>query len=108
MLTSQYIRKKNAIALKLTGVTIVPEGQIRNVEPRQLTTDNIANMCPYCALYFDNECVECPMKEAGNRCDLDVTNTWDIFSDKAIHIPNLTEVPEFIALIKEYNKSNNF
>ena len=82
MNTKKFIKKKNKIIKKVTGRTMVPKDQIVNIPKQKLSEDYYSSkgltdlICPYCRLYFSNECVDCPMHEAKNDC---ITNQYSTY-----------------------------
>ncbi len=85
MKTKTFIKKKNKIIKKATGLILVPKDQIKNTpkKPLSLTygTHNLdAELCPYCMAFY-NSCTtedgeKCPMLKAGNDCH--ENSTWDL------------------------------
>lgn len=70
MLVSEFIRKKNEILFKHTGLILVPEAQIKECKKVHLDMgDRYADsdICPYCKV-FASTCLKCPMAKADNRC----------------------------------------
>lgn len=113
MKVSKFIRKKNKILKKYTGVTLVPKKQIDDCFPRPLSMFTDATACPYCLIYSVediDDCNGCPMGKAGNICNIDDNNTYENFTDEFGQI-NGTHQPWFKdleKLIKKFNKSHNF
>ena len=70
--TVEFIERKNAILETITGLQLVPTPQISECldeikEP--LDVKNDADACPYCRVYYDDDCEGCPMANADNECD---------------------------------------
>ena len=110
MTTKQFLKRKNKIIKKVTGTTLVPKDQIKNVLFKDLyINENInskylgGSICPYCSLYYKNNCRECPMAIAGNACEENNDSTWRIARN--IWIKNSTEEDhnKLTNLIKQYN-----
>ena len=110
MTIREYIERKNALTLEQTGIVLVPEDQIIDMEPMELSfTNRDAMACPYCTKWVasQNDCDGCPMQEAGNECAGAVGNTYDqIVESLGNSLINSLEGLE--ELIEEYNKSNGF
>ena len=96
-----YLTRKNALVFKVTGLTLIPENQIKDITPVKLDvweSQELSNFdmlasdtCTYCAAYNygkDSSCENCPMSIAGNECAAtDSSDTWskanDAWTDKA-------------------------
>ena len=74
MTIAEYIRRKNEIIKKHTGITLVPEDQITDLPDdmaKPLSTSSDQEACPYCLIWWKEEgCEGCPMDKAGNNCRL--------------------------------------
>ena len=109
MTIREYIERKNALTFKQTGIILVPDDQIIDMEPMRLNFKNRdSGACPYCIEWINspNNCDGCPMKEAGNECAVE-GDTYDqiveSLGDSLIYgLEGLEE------LIEEYNISNGF
>ena len=53
MLTSEFLRKKNEIVFKETGLILVPEDQIVDIDVPEIGT---FLCCPYCEAYQAYDC----------------------------------------------------
>jgi len=116
-----------------TGLVLVPEDQIHDlpIPPRLGFEDADAGVCPYCVYYYDEEyeqdgfeddgiCTECPMAKAGNWCnktyeDPENMSTYQRVNNAVIQdrdgnnkTMRIVNLPEIIALVNEYNKSNGY
>ena len=72
MLVSEFIKRKNEIIYKHTGLILVPKDQIEECAQFPLRVDaNDGSACPYCRAFYHKEgmCCNCPMYKAGNYCD---------------------------------------
>ena len=104
----EYMHKKNALVKDYTGLILIPEDQIIEVEPRQLYEDD-DEICPYCAVFSVYACENCPMKEAGNECVIDSGNTYDRVAEYILHqsspsIESIYGIPGMRELVAEYNE----
>ena len=110
MTVREYIKVKNSILEKATGITLVPEDQIIDLEPMPLSLDHDGDACPYC-LHFEN-CEKCPMKLAHNKCLSSISNTYKEITDqlptKEIVYKGNSFYQELKYLIEIYNTSNGF
>ena len=72
MTVVEYIRRKNDILKRATGLVLVPEDQIKEVKTHELTPLKYlgAHNCPYCKEYLipNSGCTGCPMYESSNPC----------------------------------------
>ncbi len=85
MTTLEYMTKKNELVKRVTGKTLIPEGQLVEVKLSNNFKPNIvlaASNCPYCLIYEDSdkECEGCIMNIANNRCGVHIHNTWEVCS----------------------------
>ena len=104
MTVSEYIRRKNEMIFKHTGIVLVPEDQIEECEQSELDICADSWACPYCTIYIAN-CGECPMGKAGNVCNISPNNTY---AKVMATVPNITSSSapwhsELEQLIKQYN-----
>lgn len=102
-----YIRKKNALVFKATGLVLVPEEQIVEVEKWKLKVGSDATICPYCMVYFRDDCKGCPMFEAGNKCIDDCHNTYSTVISKlkyTLELHYIATVPGMVELVERFNK----
>ncbi len=107
MSVKKFIKKKNKLVKKATGITLVPEDQIEEMPAVQLYISiSDASLCPYCAVYAEQMmCEGCPMLKAGNACG-DPNSTYTQVKTAlpgAIH-----NIEGMIKLVEKYNKSNGF
>jgi Tfp pilus tip-associated adhesin PilY1 len=109
--TLKYLKKKNKILKKVTGLTLVPKEQLKNVklkEPLYVgeVLDDVS-ICPYCVLYMkDSSCTECPMYKAGNSCVFSPNNTYAAVL-KELHdlgYECIGSVPKIRKLVEKFNK----
>ena len=69
MSVKKFIKKKNKLIKKVTGVTLVPKKQIKKIDVVPLSVYwGDSYLCPYCVKYNDHICTGCPMEKAGNAC----------------------------------------
>lgn len=112
MKVTKFIKKKNAIIHKLTGITLVPESQIQKVPKFPLDLESGASSCPYCPNYSSNAlCFGCPMSGADNQCYGRYNNTWEQLDDWVDENTKYSvvsdwyqSIPEMVKLYKKYNK----
>ena len=111
----EFLKRKNEIVKAVTGVILVPEDQIMDIPEDERTpldlNDDLSEYdflgteyCPYCALYFDNDCEGCPMYEAGNRCIEGIYNTWTKANDIWMEKSTEKDWKKLRDLVAEYNK----
>ena len=114
MTTKEYLIAKNAIVKRVTGLTLVPEDQIVDTPKVVLTSDKEddgklhSGICPYCILYISNDCVECPMTKANNRCmgwpiRASYKGTWYAANEKWIDKSTQKNTNELTDLAIAYN-----
>jgi len=108
MKVSEYIRRKNDIIEKTTGLVLVPDDQIIDLEPMPLDVYEDGEACPYCIAFED--CKGCPMKLAGNCCNGIEESTYrQVYKALSGGIVQSPLVKKDIRdLVKEYNESNGF
>ena len=107
MSTKKFLKLKNKLVKRVTGVTLVPKDQIVKTPRIELFASNYdalyANVCPYCQLYKMYNCYQCPMAEAGNECG-NMDSSWrkvnQLWIDKATKLDQL----ELQELVEKYNK----
>lgn len=115
MTLREYYNKKNDITAKYTGIRIVPENQIVDMEFKQKLGYNASDSCPYCVLYqklcektYETSCEGCPMDKAGNRCkDFMGSNTWSNYQKERKKLHYNTEKKmkrELRRLVDKWNK----
>lgn len=107
MKPTTFTHKKNQILFDLTGIILVPEDQIEDCEVKELFSDSDDLCCPYCRVYLANNCVNCPMAVAGNRCSMHTSSTYYQIIN-VVHPKIIAEIPKIIDLVNEYNQSNGF
>ena len=111
MTTLKYLKKKNKILKKVTGLTLVPKEQLKNVKLKKPlhigeVFDDVS-ICPYCVLYMKNgSCTKCPMDKAGNSCILSPDNTYTAVLNKLhdIGYSCIGSVPKIRKLVEKFNK----
>ena len=97
-----FMKKKNKIIKKITGITLIPKEMLVEVAPKPLWHTSTGS-CPYCV--DDGGCNTCPMVKHDNACD-EISSTWQkVF--KAMDC-KVAENPEIIKLVKKFNKSHGF
>lgn len=117
MKVTNFIKEKNAIVCKLTGITLVPEDQIKKVPKCELSFKNDASACPYYHAYWfrnpGDNCEGCPMYEAENGCNTDSSDehTYHQLDDWVYENTSYISlyawyqsVPELVDLHARYNK----
>ena len=82
MKTIDYIKHKNRIIHRATGLILVPEDQIIDIPTEkvgELSMTGDAWACPYCRIFWiaGENCTSCPMSLAGNKCGISTGNTYD-------------------------------
>ena len=95
-----YMKKKNKILFDITGKWLIPKDQLMNVEARKLGYKD-SDICPYCLLYLEDGCKECPMCKAGNRCVFYSSTYGKIRKEIVYHFYG---IPKIVKLVKKYNK----
>ena len=106
----EYIKRKNAMIFKHTGVTLVPPDQIEDCEQKPLSIEGDAYACPYCKAYYlpTGNCEGCPMAKAGNECDISDNNTYNQVRDAVITSRIISKAApwhdELKELIEQYNR----
>ena len=112
MKTKTFIKKKNKIVKKVTGITLVPEDQIID-EPKVMlgyfTSFYLdSSVCPYCvSRRKDNiniDCTTCPMSLAGNKCEANENSTWNEANTIWGREAKKKDIKKLSKLIKKYNK----
>jgi len=117
MKVTKFIKQKNTIIHKLTGITLVPEEQIKKVPKRKLTFNNDATACPYCHIYYlsdeNIECTGCPMYKAENGCNTDRCDNhtyhqldqWVLENTAYYDLSKWYQsIPEMVELYEKYNR----
>ena len=107
MTSVTFLRRKNDIVERVTGHILVPEDQICNVPFVPLWDDSIPDnlcgcYCPYCLIFGEFYCVDCPMARAGNECGAE-GSTWTICNEIWVGRATKDDMLELQALCKEYN-----
>ena len=112
MKVTEFIRRKNEILFDLTGVTLVPEDQIEEVEAKPLHGNwSNGGLCPYCRVYEQLadglvDCSQCIMSKRGNECN-GFNSTYRQMTT-ALHDNGISaaykRIPEIMALAREYNE----
>jgi len=105
MRADDFMRRKNEIIKRVTRKILIPEKLIKNVKKRKLEkTDKslLASSCPYCQLYIDKNCKECPfIKEIGLKCfEINFTEIQREWNERATN----EDLNELNVIIEEYNK----
>ncbi len=113
MSAKTYIRKKNEILKKHTGMVLVPEDQITECEAKPLSMRDDMSACPYCLAYENvGDCTGCPMYEANNGCLASYTSTYECMvrnlNFKSLISDNHPWHLELRELIHDFNKSHGF
>ena len=105
MSTLTYMKKKNKILKKLTGITLIPKDQLVSLEATYLSIESDSAICPHCIAYGKYNCKDCPMAIAGNKCSIDEDNTYDQIIDALpSNYYNIYQVPAIKKLVKKFNK----
>jgi len=111
MTVTEFIKRKNEIVKRVTGLTLVPDDQIEECEQIKLQQSVSfktlgAGICPYCMVYNKDEsciCNDCPMNKANNDCS-EINSTWreinPVWRNKATE----SDMKELEELVKQYNK----
>ena len=109
MTVVEFLREKNKIIKDVTGLTLIPESQIQEV-PKHKLSEYIMyskllgdDICPYCLVF--EECKDCPMNIAGNKCDYyNCNSTWGKTSIEWRSLAKEEDILKLNALVKQYNK----
>ena len=77
-----YIKHKNRIIYRATGLILVPEDQIIDIPTEKVGELSMMSdfyACPYCMVFYvdDEDCSSCPMSLADNKCGISTGNTYD-------------------------------
>ena len=111
MTVIEYMKRKNEILKEYMGIDfdLVPENQLAECKKVRLYDTSLGS-CPYCRVYENNECIGCPMANAGNECT-DEKSTWSIYNNFCyiveIYPHSNIRSPAYkpmVELIKQYNK----
>ncbi len=113
MTTKRFLKKKNKIVKRVTGLLLVPKDQIVDRPNVLLNNDSkglvlSSDVCPYCVDRYTStmiECSDCPMALAGNSCQGNPDSTW--YKANTLWKASVTEEDrdELIKLIKKYNRT---
>ena len=100
-----FLKKKNKLVKKVTGITLIPKEQIEKVTKHKLLGTSDADICPYCHVYT-NTCDGCPMHTANNQCGIrDFDSTYmKVMAALPNSIDELIDIPGMKKLVKKYNK----
>jgi len=114
MTSKQYLKRKNKLIRKVTGVTLIPKDQIVEhpfikLNIGKTPIDSLKGIyCTYCQMYHKNSCEGCPMFEADNRCfpypKDDRPNSWNTANDLWIEKATEEDKLELFNLAKQYNE----
>lgn len=114
MSTKKFLRKKNKLVKRVTGVTLIPKDQIVETPRVQLDDNDYdslnADICPYCHIYrthinaFQHTCDECPMAKAGNKCESKLPSSWKEANNLWIDKATKSDQQELQELVVQYNK----
>jgi hypothetical protein len=79
MTSKEFLEKKNELVKRVTGLVLVPEDQLEEhpfvkLDTRETGATLMSGICTYCRTY-DN-CNECLMAIADNRCGNISRSTW--------------------------------
>ncbi len=108
-----FLKKKNKLVFKATGIVLIPEDQLIDLVPRRLDFRTDATICPYCVEFIDDICDDCPMSKASNKCTEfggdDGTND-DSYArvKKELDGNGIGSVAGVVDLVKRFNESNGF
>ena len=115
MTTKNFIKKKNKIVKRVTGITLVPKDQIVDEEPVLLIVYNncgetlTSSVCPYFRSRKKGmgiNCSKCPMSIAGNECKYNSKNsTWNFAQALWIDLATEDDIKELKKLVLKYNKN---
>lgn len=118
MTPMEYMHKKNALIEDATGLTLIPENQIKDIEIKELSLDNDIYACPYCEEYYpmggDTECNGCPMFEKENSCFAWNSSYRGVMNSLERSFPDhygvsiVEHIPGIEDLVIQYNKENGF
>ena len=100
MTVVEFLQRKNEIIRDATGISLVPDNQIQKYEHDGfLSMKNDQYACPYCDMFFSNNCIGCPMDTAGNNC----TNEYSTYN-QVIDVINRIEKAETITSFRVIKK----
>lgn len=107
MTTLEFIKEKNHIIKKYTGITLIPESQMIDIPKTQLNMTADRYACPYCMQFLKFQCKSCPMFDANNDCH-DTHSTYHqmclAIGDKDMVATSSPWFEELKMLINQYNK----
>ena len=112
MKITEFIRRKNAILFDITGITLVPEDQIEEVETKPLSNSwPNGELCPYCKMYaqpgdYNIDCSQCIMSKRCNECNNPASTYQQVVYalKSAGMVIRFNAIPEIMALTSEYNE----
>ena len=109
MKTKTFLKKKNKIVKKATGLKLIPDNQIINVDRKYLENSEKGkclseDICPYCLVYAD--CLDCIMNIENNGCVED-NSTWNVANEAWKELATKKDIKKLNKLINKYNESNN-
>lgn len=112
MKVKKFLKKKNKIIKKVTGMDLIPKDQIKKTPFKHLsfyTNFDInvlsAAICPYCISYQKyTDCSGCPMSDAGNKCITNPESTWHKSKDIWIEKATKKDKKKLKKLCNQYNK----
>jgi len=109
MTSKKYLKKKNKLVKRVTGLVLVPKDQIKK-HPFVLLKDMYAtdmlheDICTYCILYADDMCISCPMHKADNECNYNSDSTWRRANDSWVAKATKEDQKELSELVQQYNR----
>jgi len=118
MTSKQFLKRKNKLVKKVTGITLIPKDQIIKHPFVELEEDLAilfklpAVCCTYCQLYREDNCKKCPMAKANNKCrtleDDSNDDTWSKANAIWTEVSTIKNMKKLFNLVKQYNKEKGF
>ena len=102
----EYMKRKNEIVLAKTGVILIPEEQMVELEfnEKLRPEEGDGESCPYCVLFVAKKCIGCPMHEANNNCIQEEDSTYNQVME-SLHREDkeLYRIDEIVELARQWN-----
>lgn len=107
----EFFSRKNEIVHKETGLTLIPQDQIIDINPQKIGRLHITNdsgCSPYCifnVIYDDGfeDCSQCPLEQAGNGCGDKNSSYQRVFHHLIMQGRRIHELSAIQDLIEQWN-----